>query len=277
MATKVPRKAIIEWTPIYSMWLREVLRFFSMRSRVISSFVQPFLFLALMAIPMSQLIPSKAQGMMAEMFGGLGFFGFLVPGIVGITLLFGGTMGGVSVLWDKEFGFLKEVMVAPVKRISLMIGRSLGNMTIGIPQALVTVGIACLLGSWYGFKIQSAGGFFLALLFMSLTFAAFVGFGLTLGGIFEETEGFFAFIQLIQMPLFFLSGAFVPIDRLKGVPVLYQAQFINPLTYGIDGIRASLTGARPFFPLWVDLIAIFAFAVFFLILGARAFERMEID
>jgi ABC-2 type transport system permease protein len=83
--------------------------------------------------------------------------------------------------------------------------------------------------------------------------------------------------MLLQLPLFFLSGAFVPINQLKGVPVLYQLQFINPLTYGIDGIRASLTGAPPFFPLWVDLVVIFAFALVFLILGARAFNRMQLS
>jgi ABC-2 type transport system permease protein len=94
---------------------------------------------------------------------------------------------------------------------------------------------------------------------------------------FEETEGFMSIVMLLQMPLFFLSGAFVPIGQLKGVPVLYQLQFINPLTYGIDGIRASLTGASPFFPLWVDLVVIFAFALVFLILGARAFNRMQLS
>ncbi len=259
------------------MWLREIIRFFNMKSRVISSIIQPFLFLGLMAIPFSNLIPPEAQGIMSQMFGGLSFFGFLAPGIVGIGLLTTGIMGGVTVIWDKEFGFLKEVMVAPVRRISLMIGRSLGGMTIAVFQALLTIGVAALFGIWYDFQIQSIAGVGLALVFIILTFATFIGAGITLGGMFEETEGFMSIVMLLQMPMLFLSGAFVPIDRLSGVPVLYQLQFINPLTYGIDGIRTALTGAPPFLPLWVDFTVILAFALVFLILGARAFNRMQLS
>jgi ABC-2 type transport system permease protein len=226
---------------------------------------------------MSRLFGQAPPEFQQVMFGGLTFFSFLVPGIVGMGLLFGGTMGGVTVLWDKDFGFLKEVMVAPVRRLSLIIGRSLGSMTTAMIQALITVGVALLFGIWYGFQIQSAVGFFQAVVFMVLTFTAFIGFGLTLGGLFEETEGFMTFVQLIQMPIFFLSGAMIPIKQLKGVPVLYQLQFINPLTYGVDGIRATLTGATSFLPLWLDFVVILGFAVIFLFLGAYSFSKMEVD
>lgn len=271
------KKPLIEWTPISSMWFREMIRFLNMKTRVISSFAEPFLFLALLAIPFSRLMPPGAEEMMSQMFGGLSFFAFLAPGIVGIGLVSRGIMGGVTVIWDKEFGFLKEVMVAPVRRVSLMIGRSLGGMTIAVAQALVTIGVASLFGIWYGFQVHSAAGLGQALVFIILTFATFIGFGITLGGMFEETEGFMSIVMLLQLPLFFLSGAFVPVGQLNGVPVLYQLQFINPLTYGIDGIRASLTGASPFFPLWVDLVVILAFTLLFLILGARAFNRMQLS
>lgn len=276
---KTGRSSLIEWTPIYSMWLRQVIRFFSHTSRVVTTFVQPFLFLGLMAIPMSRLFAGPSAGvnqMYQEMFQGLEFFAFLVPGMIGIGLLFSGTMGGLSVLWDKDFGFLKEVMVAPVSRLSLMIGRSLGAMTTALLQALVTLGVALIFGVSFGFQLSSVGGFFMALVFMVLTFATFVGFGLILGGIFEDTEGFMGLVNLIQMPIFFLSGAMIPIRQLEGVPILYQIQFVNPLTYGIDGMRACLTGAPSFIPLWLDLAVIFSFAVVMLILGARAFDRMEV-
>ena len=276
---KTARSSLIEWAPIYSMWLRQVIRFFSQTSRVVTTFVQPFLFLSLMAIPMSRLFAGPATGASQayqQMFQGLEFFAFLVPGMIGIGLLFSGTMGGLSVLWDKDFGFLKEVMVAPVSRLSLMIGRSLGAMTTALIQALVTLGVALIFGVNFGFQLSSIGGFFMALVFMVLTFATFVGFGLTLGGVFEDTEGFMGLVNLIQMPIFFLSGAMIPIRQLEGVPVLYQLQFINPLTYGVDGIRACLTGTPSFIPLWLDLVVIFSFAVVMLILGARAFDRMEV-
>jgi ABC-2 type transport system permease protein len=246
-----------------------------MRSRVISSFVQPFLFLALLALPISLLFRGPSPEL-EQVFGGLSPFGFLAPGIVGMGLLFGGTMGGLTVLWDKDFGFLKEVMVAPVRRSSLIIGRSLGSMTTAMMQALVTVGVAALLGIWFDFHIQSVIGFLLAIVFMLLTVATFVGFGLTLGGLFEDTEGFMTFVQLIQMPIFFLSGALFPIILLKSVPPLYYLQFINPLTYGIDGIRGALIGTS-FLPLWLDFAVILGFALLFLFLGVRAFEKMEVD
>lgn len=273
-------KEKLELEPIFSMWLREILRFFTSRGRVISTFVQPFLFLGLLTIPMSRLFHAEgspqAQAMQQMMFGGTSFYAFLVPGIISMGLLFGGTMGGVSVLWDKEFGFLKEVMVAPVRRTSLMIGRSLGAMTTGIVQALMTTGVGVLFGIWYDFHIKSVGGFFLALLCMILTFATFVGFGLTFGGLFEETEGFMAFLMLIQMPLFFCSGAMVPIKQIKGIPVLYQFCYINPLTYGVDGIRGALTGVYSMN--WVvDLLVILGCAILFLVLGAFEFSRMEVS
>ncbi|BDC36274.1 ABC transporter permease [Candidatus Methanoliparum sp. LAM-1] len=271
------KRKFTEIQPIYSMWLREVIRFFNMKPRVISTIVQPVLFLALLALPMSKLFHGTPPEMEQTMFGGLNFFSFLVPGIVGIGLLFGGTMSGVTVLWDKDFGFLKEVMVAPVRRTSLMLGRTFGGLTVGMLQALITIGVASVFGIWYGFKISSLSGFLLAIVFCVLTFFIFSCFGIILGGLFEGTEGFMAFVNLIQMPLFFLSGAMIPISQLKGVPVLYQIQFINPLTYGVDGLRSALTGSTPFFPIWIDIIVLIAVAVVFLLLGAYTFSKMEVD
>jgi ABC-2 type transport system permease protein len=225
------RRPIFEGQPIYSMWLREVLRFFRMRPRVIAFIASRFTWLILLGIPLSRLFPGE------NLPGGItSFFAFVVPGIVGMDLLFGGTNSGVTVLWDKEFGFLKEVMVAPVRRTSLMIGRSLGAMTIAILQSLVAMGVGLLFGIWFGFQINSVVGFFLAILFMIIAFFATVGFGLTLGALIEETEGFMTIVRVIEMPLFFLSGGLLPINVIKNIPVLYQIQFINPLTYGVDGI-----------------------------------------
>src|SRR5674476_1292586 len=187
-----------------------------------------------------------------------------------------GTNSGVTVLWDKEFGFLKEVMVAPVRRTSLMIGRSLGALTIAIIQALATLGIALIIGTWFGFRIISVPGFLLAMGFAIITFFAFVGFGLTLGAMIENTEGFTTIIRMLEFPMFFLSGALLPITVIKGIPVLYQLQFINPLTYGVDGVRGLLTGVF-YLPPWLDLTVIVAFALLFLFLGAYTFSRMEVD
>jgi ABC-2 type transport system permease protein len=263
------KRPIFEGQPIYSMWLRELIRFFRMKPRVIAFIASPFTWLILLGVPLSKIVPAGSLAL------GVPFFAFVVPGILGMGLLFGGTNSGVTVLWDKEFGFLKEVMVAPVRRVSLIIGRSLGAMTIAILQALITVGVALLFGIWFGFQINSVAGFLLAIAFMIITFFGAVGFGLALGALIEETEGFMTIVRMIEMPLFFLSGGLLPINAIKGIPVLYQIQFINPLTYGVDGIRGALTGLY-LLPPWVDFTVVVAFALIFLLLGTYAFSKMEV-
>jgi len=267
------RSPLFEGEPIYSMWLRELIRFTGMQSRILATFASPLMWLIFLGIPLSEIFVSNANQSLP---GGIHFFAFLVPGILGMGLLFGGTNSGVTVLWDKEFGFLKEVMVAPVRRTSLMLGRSLGALTIALTQALTTLAIALILGTWLGFRVASVGGFLLALGFMIITFFAFVGFGLTLGALIEETEGFMTIIRMIEFPMFFLSGALLPLTVIQGIPVLYQLQFINPLTYGVDGIRGLLLGVF-FLPPWIDLTVTVAFALLFLFLGAYTFSRMEVD
>jgi ABC-2 type transport system permease protein len=270
---EVTHRPLVEGEPIYSMWLRELIRFSGMRSRILATFASPLIWLLFLGIPLSQIFASGASQGLPE---GLPYFAFIVPGILSMGLLFGGTNSGVTVLWDKEFGFLKEVMVAPVRRTSLMMGRSLGALTIAIIQALTTLAIALILGTWFGFRVISVAGFLLAMGFMIITFFAFVGFGLTLGALIEETEGFMTIVRMLEFPMFFLSGALLPITVVKGIPVLYQMQFINPLTYGVDGVRGLLTGVF-FLPAWLDLTVIVAFALLFLFLGAYTFSRMEVD
>jgi ABC-2 type transport system permease protein len=269
MRPRKKRRPLLEGQPIYSMCLRELIRFFRMKTRTASALVSPFTWMILFGLPLSKLFPS------GNFFGGLPFFAFVVPGILGMGLLFSGTNSGVTVLWDKEFGFLKEVMVAPVRRTSLMIGRSLGAMSIAMFQGLISLSIALFFGIWFGFHIVSATGLLLALGFMVVTFLTFVGFGLTLGALIEGTEGFMALVAMIEMPLFFLSGSMFPINLIKGIPVLYQIQFFNPLTYGIDGIRGSLTGVYLISP-FVDFAVIAGCALFFLFLGTYAFTKMEV-
>jgi ABC-2 type transport system permease protein len=263
------RKPLLEGQPIYSMSLRELVRFFRMKTRTVSAIVSPFTWMILFGVPLSSLFPS------GTMFGGIPFFAFVVPGVVGMGLLFAGTNSGVTVLWDKEFGFLKEVMVAPVRRSSLILGRSLGAMVVAIFQAILTVAIAELFGIWFGFHVVSATGFLVALGFMVLTFLTFVGFGLTLGALIEGTEGFMALVSMITMPLFFLSGGFFPVNQIRRIPVLYQVQFVNPLTYGVDGIRGALTGVYVLSP-FLDFAVIAVCALFFIFLGTYAFSKMEV-
>jgi len=255
---------LVDPLPIYTMWLRQIKRFLRMKARFASSILMPFLFLAFLGLPLSFMPVREIPGIPL----GMDFLDFLAPGIVGMTLLFSATMSGASVIWDKEFGFLKEVLVAPVNRFSIILGRSLGGMTTAIIQALIIVAIAVAMGV----KISSVSGFFLSIVFMILTCATFTGFGLILATKLGDTEGFMSIMNLIIMPIFFLSGAFFPLAAMPaGVRYI---MYVNPLTYGVDGLRGTLVGAATF-PLWLDFIVLLVLSVVLASLGAYFFSRME--
>jgi len=258
-------KRLIDPLPIYTMWLREMKRFLRVKARVIASLLMPFLFLAFLALPMSFMPTREIPGL-----EGIPFLDFVAPGIVGMTLLFSATMSGASVIWDKEFGFLKEVLVAPVNRFSVILGRSIGGMTTAIIQALIIVGVAVAMGV----KLVSVQGFLLALVFMILTCATFTGFGLILATRLGDTEGFMAIMNLVIFPIFFLSGAFFPLQSMPSW--LRYIMYIDPLTYGVDGLRGTLIGISAF-PLWLDFIVLLILSIALASLGAYFFSKMEAD
>ena len=253
---------LIDPLPIYTMWLRQIKRFLRVKARLVSSILMPFLFLAFLGLPLSFIPALEIRGM--------NYLDFLAPGIVGMALLFAGTISGASVIWDKEFGFLKEVLVAPVNRFSIILGRSLGSMTIAIVQALVIIAIAAAMGV----KISSLSGFFLAMVFIVLTCATFTGLGLIIATRLSDTEGFMSIMNLVIMPLFFLSGAFFPVE---GMPAgIRHIMYINPLTYGVDGLRGTLVGGAAF-PLWLDFAILLVLSIILAGLGAYFFSKMEAD
>ena len=252
----------IDPLPVYTMWLRQIKRFLRVKSRLVSSILMPFLFLAFLGLPLSFIPGLKI--------GGMNYLDFMAPGIVGMTLLFAGTISGVSVIWDKEFGFLKEVLVAPVNRFSIILGRSLGSMTTAIPQALIVVAIATALGV----KISGISGFFLSIVFMILTCATFTGVGLIIAAKLTDTEGFMAIMNLIIMPIFFLSGAFFPLQVMPAW--VRYIMYIDPLTYGVDGLRGALVGGAAF-PLWLDFVVLGVLSIVLAGLGAYLFSKMEAD
>ncbi len=261
----IKTRRIIDPLPIYTMWLREMKRFLRVKARVVGSLLMPLFFLAFLGLPMSFIPARQIPGL-----EGIGYLDFLAPGIVGMTLLFAGTMSGASVIWDKEFGFLKEVLVAPVNRFSVILGRSLGGMTTAIIQALVIVGIAIAIGV----KLSSVSGFFLALVIMILTCAAFTGFGLIIATKLGNLEGFMAIMNLIVFPIFFLSGALFPIQSMPSW--LRYIMYIDPLTYGVDGLRGTLIGISAF-PLWLDFAVLIILCLALATLGSYFFSKMEAD
>lgn len=245
---------------IYVIWLRDVKRFIRARSRLLGNIVQPFFFLSILGFGLSSAIfPGIPSGYR--------FIDFLTPGIVAMAVLFSSIFSGVSVLWDKQFGFLQEVLVAPVSRLSIVIGRTFGGATTALIQGFVILAIALALGV----KV-SLIGLATGILFMVLLAFSAVGFGLIVASQMEDFHGFQLIMNLIIFPLFFLSSAIFPIEGLPNW--LKAVAFVNPLTYGVDGLRYSLIGFSSI-PIWIDLSVLLAFCMVMVSVGSYLFGRSE--
>jgi ABC-2 type transport system permease protein len=246
---------------VYVLWLREMKRYFRAKSRIIGSLLQPLFFLAFLGLGFNRMAVPGVEA-------GVNYINFLVPGILGMTLLFSSSMQGLSVLWDREFGFLKEIMVAPVSRVSIILGRIAGGTTTTLIQGLLVL----LLSLALGFKIAHATSLLLVLAFMILIAFTFIGLGLIFASKMKDMQGFGIIINFIIFPLFFLSGALYP---LKNLPWVIRAlSYADPLTYGIDGMRGVLIGVNAL-PVVVDLLIMAGFALIMLFLGAWFFEKSE--
>ena len=252
---------MINTTAVYVLWLREMKRFLRAKSRVIGSLAMPLFFLAFLGLGFNRMV-------VPSMSGGVNYIRFLVPGIIGMGMLFTSTFAGLSVLWDREFGFLKEIMVAPVSRVSIVLGRIAGGTTTAVIQGFLLLFISLLAG----FKVVSLLSFPLALLFMILISTTFIGLGLILASRMKDMQGFGIIMNFIIFPLFFLSGALYPIENLPSF-VRYLS-YIDPLTYGVDGLRASLIGVSSFSFVF-DLILMIGFSTIMVLLGAYFFEKSE--
>ena len=246
---------------IYVIWLREMKRFFRAKGRLISNLSLPFFFLFAMSF-------GFRGGDMPGSFQGVDYLYFLTPGIIGMTLLFSSMFTGLSTLWDKEFGFLKEIMVAPVRRSSVILGRIAGGVTTNIIQGILVLVMALLMG----FRIANPFSLVLAIFFMVLTSIGFNGLSVAIASKMEDPQGFPMVMHFFTFPCFLLSGALFPITNFPGwVRVL---SLVNPLTYGVDGLRASLINSSQF-PLFLDLGVVSVFGLITILLGSYLFSRME--
>jgi len=252
---------IINGTAIYVLWLREMKRYLRARSRIFGSLLQPLFFMIFLGLGFRKMpVPGLGDG--------VDYIQFLVPGILGMTLLFSSAMQGLSVLWDREFGFLKEIMVAPVSRTSIVLGRIAGGTTTTMIQGLLMLAMTLVLG----FRIKSPLLFLWALGFMVLIAFTFIGIGLIFASRMKDSQGFGLIINFILFPLFFLSGALYPLDNLPRV--IRILALIDPLTYGVDGLRGTLIGVSSR-PVLIDFLVIGTFAVFMVVLGTLVFRSSE--
>jgi len=251
-----------ELQAIYVMWLRQMKRFGRAKSRIVASIVQPLFFLFILG---SGFRVATFEGVSGD------YIHFLAPGIITMAIMFSSMFTGVSVLWDKQFGFLQEVLVAPVKRISIILGRTFGGATTALMQGFIILIISVFLGV----RIPNIIGFLLVLVMMVLISFTAVGFGLIIATKMNDFQGFQIIMNLIIMPLFFLSSAFFPIS--DSLPSWLKAvSYANPLFYMVDGMRASLTGVNNVFPPVVDYVVVFLICILMLGLGSYFFSKSEV-
>lgn len=245
---------------IYILWLRQLKRYFRSRSRIIGSLAQPLLFLLAFGFGFGPIY-AKA--------GGGNYINFLAPGIIAMSILFTAVFSGIEIIWDRQFGFLKETLVAPVSRTTIMIGRTLGGATVATIQGLVVL----VLTLFVGFEPVSWGLMILSFMFMFLTALLFTALGTALASVLEDMQGFQLIVNFLVMPIFFLSGALFPLSGLP--PLIADIASIDPLSYGVDGLRGTLANSLHF-GLTLDLIVLSLFTIGFVSIGAYLFSKMEI-
>jgi len=245
---------------VYILWLRQLKRYVRSRSRIVGSLAQPLLFLVALGFGFG---PIYARA------GGGNYIQFLAPGVIAMGILFTAMFSGIEVLWDRQFGFLKETLVAPVPRLQVMLGRTLGGATVATLQGTIVF----LLTLGVGFRPTHVVQLPLAVVMMFLTAVLFTALGTAVAAVLEDMQGFQLIMNLLVMPLFFLSGALFP---LAGLPraIGFVAR-IDPLSYGVDGIRGALIGA-PHFSLVVDVSVLGVFVAALLAVGSYLFSRMQV-
>ena len=245
---------------IYILWLRQLKRYFRSKARIIGSLGQPLLFLVALGFGLGPIFQKAGQGNYIE---------FITPGIVSMGIIFTALFSGIEIIWDRQFGFLKETLVAPVSRLNIMIGRTLGGATVASFQAILIL----ILSFIVGFRPHNMMVFPLAFVFMFLIALLFTALGTAIASRLEDMQGFQFIMNFLVMPLFFLSGALFPLAGLpKALNIITK---IDPLTYGVDGLRGTLA-AVTHFGLLHDFLVLGILTAVILVIGSYLFSKIEI-
>lgn len=252
----------MEFNAIYVIVAREFKKFVRERSRLVSAIARPLVWLFLVGAGMSRLVPPV---------DGVSYMQFIFPGILGMTILFSSMFSSISIIWDKEFGFMKEILVAPVSRLTIVVGKALSGSIVSTLQAAIVL----LLFPLLGLKLGAADIIGAVVICVLVSFSV-SAFGIVIATFYESYESFSAIMNFIIMPMFFLSGAMYPVKLLP--EALRFAAKLNPLTYGVDALKHVISPLAhgpmsPDFSIVTDLAVIIALSVIFVFAGAKAFER----
>jgi ABC-2 type transport system permease protein len=245
---------------IYILWLRQLKRYFRSKPRIIGSLGQPLLFLVSLGFGLSNIFQKAGEG---------DYIQFLTPGIISMGIIFTALFSGIEIIWDRQFGFLKETLVAPTSRLEIMIGRTLGGATVACFQGILIVFLSFLVG----FRPENIMLFPLAFVFIFLIALLFTALGTSIASLLKDMQGFQLIMNFLVMPLFFLSGALFP---LNGLPkTLSVIATVNPLSYGVDGLRQTLTNVSHF-GLLHDFLVLSVITAIILAIGSFLFSKIEI-
>lgn len=245
---------------VYILWLRELRRYVRSRAQIVASLGQPLLYLVALGFGLGPVFQKAGQGSYVQ---------FVAPGVIAMAVLFSSVFSGIGLLWDRQFGFLKETLVAPVPRIQIMLGRTLGAATVAMLQGLLVV-IVCFIA---GFRVVHLAYLPLALLFMALIACVFASLGTALGSVLQNMQGFQLIMNFLVMPIFFLSGALYP---LNNQPRLFSIiTSLDPLTYGVDGLRTTLIGISRF-GVALDALVLVLVATALLAIGSHLFSKIQV-
>lgn len=245
---------------VYILWLRQLKRYTRSRARIIGSLGQPLLFLVALGFGFGPVFQRAGEG---------NYIQFLAPGVVAMSVLFSAVFSGIDIIWDRQFGFLKETLVAPVSRLAIMIGRTLGGATVAAFQGVIVLVISLIIGYRPADPFTAP----LALLFMFLIAVLFTALGVAVASVLTDFQGFQLIMNFVVMPLFFISGALFP---LQGLPAAFTtiASF-DPLSYGVDGLRGTLNGIY-YYGFATNFVILAAITAILLSVGSVLFSRVEV-
>ena len=240
---------------IFILWLREIKKYSRSRAQIVASLGQPLLYLLVLGFGLGPVFQKSGNG---------SYLQFVAPGVIGMTVLFTSVFSGIALLFDRQFGFLKETLVAPVPRIRIMIGRTLGGATVAMLQGTL-IFVVCLIA---GFRPVSLAAIPLGFVLMALIAIVFAALGTAIGSGLQDMQGFQLIMNFLVLPIFFLSGALFPLTNIP--TALKFVTRLDPLSYGVDGLRGALSGLTQF-GFATNLITLAVIAVALLILGAWRF------
>ncbi len=245
---------------IYYLWLRQVKKYLRSGPRLVGLLAQPIIFLVMFGYGFGNVFAA----------GGGNYLDYLAPGIVGMSIIFTSIFSGLEVIWDRQFGFLKETLVAPMSRADVMIGRTLGAATAATIQGCVVL----IISFFFGFSPTTWGGLIPAVFLMFLISLVFSSIGMVIGSLIDDMQAFPLIVNFLIMPLFFISGALFP---LQGLPTwLTDIARVDPLTYGIDGLRIVLSDiGHHDLSLGTDTFVLMVMALAFIWLGSYFFENIK--